>query len=58
MALNKYEWLTRRITSLEHEAIRTDFLEYRFSRMRWFVTKVEKNECSKILLSHKVCGYR
>ena len=43
MSLNKYEWLTRTITSHEHEVIRTDFLEYRFSRMRWFVTKFEKN---------------
>lgn len=33
----------RRITSHEYEPIRTDFLEYRFSYMRWIVTKFENN---------------
>lgn len=43
MSLNRYEWLTRKITYHEHKTIRTNFLDNKFVRMRWFGTKFENN---------------
>ena len=43
ISLSKYEWLMRTTTFHEHNTVRADFLEYRFARMKWFLTEFEKN---------------
>ena len=43
MSLNRHEELIRTTTFHDHDTVRAGFPKFRFVRMRWFLTELEKN---------------